>query len=68
MSGEMGVAASELDGVSDARRQPFDSGGRVFMSYYGPHEPFHDVPARFLAAETVRPYPKSYAAIRISLV
>jgi len=58
ISGE-GVAALEPDGVSDAHRQTFDSGGRVFVSYDRLHEPFHAVPARFLAAETVRPYPKA---------
>jgi transglutaminase-like putative cysteine protease len=61
---KMGVATLEFDGRCDAHLQPFDSAGRAFMSYDKLHGTFHDVPARFLAAEMVRLYPKAYAAIR----
>ena len=64
---KMGVATLEFDGFSDAHLQPFDHSGRVFMSYDRMHGVFHDVPARFLAAEMVRLYPKAYAAIRAGL-
>jgi transglutaminase-like putative cysteine protease len=64
---KMGVATLEFDGLSDAHLQPFDSSGRVFMSYDKLHGVFHDVPARFLAVEMVRLYPKAYAAIRAGL-
>ena len=50
---KMGVATLEFDGLSDAHLQPFDSSGRVFMSYDKLHGVFHDVPARFLAVEMV---------------
>lgn len=60
----MGVSALEFDGASDAHLQPFDSVGRTFMRYDKLHGVFHDVPARFLAAEMMRLYPMAYAAIR----
>ncbi|GGC76595.1 transglutaminase-like domain-containing protein [Chelatococcus reniformis] len=61
---KMCVARLEFDGRSDAHLQPFDSTGRSFMSYDKLHGTFHDVPARFLAAEMVRLYPRACAAIR----
>lgn len=60
----MGVATLEFDGRSDAHLQPFDRDGRTFMSYDKLHGVFHDVPARFLAAEMPTLYPEAYAAIR----
>jgi transglutaminase-like putative cysteine protease len=60
----MGVKALEFDGASDAHLQPFDADGRAFMSYDRIHGVFHDVPARFLAMEMPRLYPKAHAAIR----
>jgi hypothetical protein len=63
----MEVATLEFDGASDAHLQPFDSSGRLFMSYDKLHGTFHDVPARFLASEMVRLYPKAYAAVRAGI-
>jgi transglutaminase-like putative cysteine protease len=60
----LGVAPLEFDGESDAVLQSFDAGGRRFMSYDRRHGAFHDVPARFLAAEMPRLYPRASAAIR----
>lgn len=50
-----GVPPLEFDGVHDAHLQAFD-GGRP-MVYVKHHGSFHDVPARFLAAEMPRLYP-----------
>jgi transglutaminase-like putative cysteine protease len=50
-----GVPLLEFDGVHDAMLQAFD-GGRS-MDYVKWHGTFHDVPARFLAAEMLRLYP-----------
>ncbi|MDQ8729267.1 transglutaminase-like domain-containing protein [Bradyrhizobium sp. LHD-71] len=60
----MNVLPLEFDGRSDAYLQPYDGIGQMFMSYDKLHGRFHDVPARFLAAEMVRMYPRAYAAIR----
>lgn len=60
----MGVAPLTFDGISDAHLQASDASGRTFMSYDRLHGTFHDVPARFLAREMPRLYPKAYAAIR----
>lgn len=60
----MGVAVLAFDGVHDAHLQPFDQAGRTFMRYDKMHGTFHDVPARFLAAEMNRLYPRAIAAIR----
>lgn len=54
---KLGVKPLEFDGTSDALLQPFDSAGRTFMRYVTIHGAFHDVPARFLAAEMARLYP-----------
>jgi len=54
----------EFDGASDAHLQPFDRSGRNFMTYENFHGVFHDVPARFLASEMKRLYPRAYQAIR----
>lgn len=64
LCGKMGVETLEFDGASDAHLQPFDNVGQTFMSYDRFHGVFHDVPAKFLAAEMIRLYPKAYAAIR----
>jgi transglutaminase-like putative cysteine protease len=50
-----GVAALEFDGEHDAMLQSFD--GASSMRYVREHGAFHDVPARFLAAEMQRLYP-----------
>jgi transglutaminase-like putative cysteine protease len=50
-----GVAALEFDGEHDALLQSFD--GESSMRYLREHGVFHDVPARFLAAEMQRLYP-----------
>jgi len=50
-----GVAALDFDGDHDAMLQSFD--GASSMRYMREHGPFHDVPARFLAAEMHRLYP-----------
>lgn len=60
----MGVAVLTFDGAHDAHLQAFDQGGRAFMRYDRMHGTFHDVPARFLAGEMKRLYPRAYAAIR----
>jgi transglutaminase-like putative cysteine protease len=60
----LGVAALTFDGRTDAHLQSYDAAGRTFMSYDRHHGTFHDVPARFLAEEMPRLYPKAYAAIR----
>jgi transglutaminase-like putative cysteine protease len=52
-----GVPPLEFDGESDAMVQQYDHAGRRFLSYVHHHGPFHDVPARFLAAEMLRLYP-----------
>jgi transglutaminase-like putative cysteine protease len=64
----LGVAPLEFDGVANAHLQPFDAAGRTFMSYDRLHGHFHDVPAKFLAAEMIRLYPRAYAAIRAGRV
>jgi transglutaminase-like putative cysteine protease len=51
-----GVAPLEFDGVHDALLQSFD-GSTATMDYIKRHGLFHDVPARFLAAEMPRLYP-----------
>jgi transglutaminase-like putative cysteine protease len=51
-----GVAPLEFDGKHDALLQSFDGSGAT-MSYVKRHGTFHDVPARFLAAEMPRLYP-----------
>jgi len=50
-----GVPPLAWDGVHDALLQAFDGGGT--MQYVAWHGSFHDVPARFLAAEMCRRYP-----------
>ena len=60
----MGVPPLQFDGRSDAHLQAYDAEGRIFMSYDRQHGSFHDVPARFLAAEMPRLYPRAHAAIR----
>jgi hypothetical protein len=50
-----GIAALEFDGEHDALLQSFDGGSS--MRYVREHGVFHDVPARFLAAEMQRLYP-----------
>jgi transglutaminase-like putative cysteine protease len=50
-----GVEVLQFDGAHDALVQAFDGGGH--MEYVVRHGAFHDVPARFLAAEMVRLYP-----------
>jgi transglutaminase-like putative cysteine protease len=50
-----GVAALGFDGEHDALLQSFD--GTASMRYLKDHGDFHDVPARFLAAEMPRLYP-----------
>jgi transglutaminase-like putative cysteine protease len=55
---KLGVPPLEFDGESDALLQPFDSGGREFMSYIVQHGTFFDVPAKFLIGEMARLYPK----------
>jgi len=51
-----GVAPLDFDGERDALLQSFDGSGAA-MSYIKRHGVFHDVPARFLAAEMPRLYP-----------
>jgi transglutaminase-like putative cysteine protease len=53
-----GVAPLEFDGASDALLQAYDGEGRTFMRYETLHGAFHDVPAKFLAAEMARIYPQ----------
>ena len=55
---KMNVAVLEFDGVRDALMQAFDAEGRTFMRYVAQHGSFHDVPAKFLAAEMHRLYPR----------
>jgi transglutaminase-like putative cysteine protease len=50
-----GVAPLEFDGTRDALLQAFD--GTRAMDYRRWHGTFHDIPARFLAAEMPRLYP-----------
>ncbi|MBS0278231.1 MAG: transglutaminase domain-containing protein [Proteobacteria bacterium] len=61
---KIGVAPLEFDGNSDAILQAFDRAGHRLMSYDKLHGTFHDVPAKFLAAEMQRLYPDVCAAIR----
>jgi transglutaminase-like putative cysteine protease len=51
-----GVAPLDFDGEHHALLQSFDGSGAT-MSYIKRHGVFHDVPARFLAAEMPRLYP-----------
>ncbi|MFC3077766.1 transglutaminase domain-containing protein [Phenylobacterium terrae] len=64
----MGVPVLEFDGVADAHLPAFDPSGRTFMQYERLHGEFHDVPARFLANEMPRLYPRMCAAIRAGVV
>jgi len=50
------LRALDFDGEHDALLQSFDAPGAT-MAYLKPHGFFHDVPARFLAAEMQRLYP-----------
>lgn len=61
---KLNVASLEFDGAHDAHLQAFDQAGRAFMRYERLHGAFHDVPARFLAAEMPRRYPLIYQAIK----
>jgi transglutaminase-like putative cysteine protease len=54
----LGVPPLEFSGESDALLQPFDAGGREFMSYIAQHGTFFDVPTKFLIGEMVRLYPR----------
>jgi transglutaminase-like putative cysteine protease len=60
----LGATPLAFDGRGDGHLQPFDAEGRAFMRYDRWHGTFHDVPARFLAAEMPRRYPRAYEAIR----
>lgn len=51
-----GVVPLDFDGEHDALLQSF-GGGSATMRYLKRHGTFHDVPARFLAAEMPRLYP-----------
>lgn len=64
MCAKVGVTPLEFDGRSDAILQAFDTQGRTYMRYEKFHGAFHDVPAKFLAAEMYRLYPDVCAAIR----
>jgi transglutaminase-like putative cysteine protease len=55
---KLGVPPLDFNAESDALLQPFDAGGREFMSYIAQHGTFFDVPAKFLIGEMVRLYPK----------
>jgi transglutaminase-like putative cysteine protease len=55
---KLGVPPLEFTGEADALLQPFDAGGRAFMSYVTQHGSFFDVPAKFLMLEMARLYPK----------
>jgi transglutaminase-like putative cysteine protease len=57
-----GVAPLDFDGRSDAMLQAYDGAGRTFMKYEVLHGAFHDVPAKFLAAEMARRYPNMKAS------
>ncbi len=52
-----GVVPLDFDGADDALLQAYDGAGRTFMQYEVLHGSFHDVPAKFLAAEMARLYP-----------
>jgi transglutaminase-like putative cysteine protease len=54
---KLGVATLDFDGTADAMLQAFDGEGRQFMRYLEQRGGFHDVPAKFLAAEMTRRYP-----------
>lgn len=54
----LGVEPLDFDGESDAMLQPFDAVGRTFMTYERIHGSFFDVPAKFLARDMARLYPK----------
>jgi transglutaminase-like putative cysteine protease len=55
---KLGVPPLDFTGEADALLQPFDSGGRTFMTYVAQHGTFFDVPAKFLISEMTRLYPK----------
>ena len=55
---KLGVPTLDFSGEQDALLQPFDSGGRAFMSYVAQHGTFFDVPVKFLITEMQRLYPK----------
>jgi transglutaminase-like putative cysteine protease len=55
---KLDVPPLDFDGATDALMQPFDSGGRQFMTYVAQHGTFFDVPTKFLIAEMTRLYPK----------
>lgn len=60
----LNVPVLEFDGIHDAHLQAFNGEDETFMRYERWHGSFHDVPAKFLAQEMPRLYPKAYAAIR----
>ena len=64
---KLGVATLEFDGTADALLQAFDAEGRQFMRYVAHHGHFHDVPAKFLAAEMARRYPGLAAEKQVRL-
>ena len=55
---KLAVPPLDFDGATDALMQPFDAGGRQFMTYVAQHGTFFDVPTKFLIAEMARLYPK----------
>lgn len=64
----LGATPLQFDGQNNGHLQPFDAKGQAFMSYDRWHGTFHDVPARFLAAEMPLRYPRAYDAIRSGAV
>jgi transglutaminase-like putative cysteine protease len=64
---KMNVAVLDFDGDHDALMQAYDSDGRRFMRYVVQHGSFHDVPAKFLAAEMRRLYPRLNAGAGATL-
>ena len=55
---KLGVPPLDFSGDRDARLQPFDATGRMFMTYIAQHGTFFDVPTKYLMAEMKRLYPK----------
>lgn len=61
---KLGVDVLPFDGEHDALLHPFDNAGRKYMRYERQHGAFADVPAKFIAREMARVYPRMNGADR----
>ncbi len=61
---KLGVDVLDFDGEHDSLLHPYDGAGRAYMRYERQHGAFADVPAKFIAREMARTYPRMNGADR----